>query len=175
MIQIKHLRNHLNLIILHFVTLRFNMIQMMRSMLNRTSFSFAESPFVIKWVSSDYTLVPPWSSPQMHWQIPRHSLVQFSHRGTKMSLLITHHRLHITRSRRQIPALFARRNTRCLEFSFKDPTFYTHMGKWNLPWLSWCLNWLRADGKPTFFASSRPLQSGWLVQGGTWGVHGGYR
>ena len=86
---------------------------------NGHSFSFAESPFVIKWVSSDYTLVPPWSSPQMHWQIPRHSLVQFSHRGgTKMSLLITHHRLHITRSRRQIPALFARRNTLCLEFSF---------------------------------------------------------
>ena len=28
-------------------------------------------------------------------------------------------------------------------------------------WLSWCLNWLRAaDGKPTFFATSRPLQSG---------------
>ena len=43
-------------------------------------------------------------------QIPRHSLVQFSHRAQHEDVstdYILLHRLHITRSRRQIPSLFA--------------------------------------------------------------------
>ena len=81
--------------------------------LMRIGFGLVKSSSVIKYVSPDYTLL--WTLCGTNGrlpagQIPRHSLVQFSHRAQHEDVsadYILLHRRHITRSRRQIPSLFA--------------------------------------------------------------------
>ena len=149
------------------------------------------------WLHTGARLVSRWTNSTLL------TLVQFSHCGTKMSLLITYYRLHNPgASTNSFPfcraQLFTVPHLQFLWHSTLDPEALNIVQEVNLwikgelmnksiyfrntpiyftvsvfvsscqtrksnqkQWLSWCLNWLRAaDGKPTFFASSRPLQSG---------------